>query len=182
MHHGKDMCLLLKTNNFDFWDKKWLMLYIRRDDKNDSGPESYIININYPIRSVYDGALTNNIFIKGVGWECFWHEYEEFILNWKNYLKGVKPILNQTEVSLCIWEMFVYSNDRWFAKNGLSELLFNSLDEEKSLGDRFDHYCNLLFFLERKYPDAIASIDQFKSDLSYKMKNYAYWLGIILDQ
>jgi hypothetical protein len=169
--------LILKTTDSSLWTSRWLLVTLKWEP-HDHRPGRYAITARQP---VHDGYLTEQFFLDFPQTYKKWDEYEDFLLEWCNSLKGVVPVVgDHYEVVLTAWEMFVYVYDSWFLKqpNDIKNSLFHGLDKEKPIKYRYQHYQDVIVFLSTHQP---AILRAWKYDFLVLVSNYADWLAIILN-
>src|SRR5271154_5207507 len=96
VHHCTTGALILRTTDASVWNNKWVLVTIRWKH-DDYHPGRYIIEMNSP---VHDGFHTDTIFTQWPPIEKKWHEYEDFLLEWSDNLKGVKPVRGNKNIIL----------------------------------------------------------------------------------
>ena len=176
VHHCAAGSLILRTTDPSLWKTRLLLVSIKWEN-HDHHPGQYIIDMNSPI---HDGYLSETFFSKPSSIRKKWHEYEDFILDWCENLKGVKPVRGQKEIVLAAWEIFVFSYDSWFLKqpHEIKQILYEGLDVEKSIDYRFKHYQDVAIFLSTHHP---AVLRTWRYEVLARVQNYADWLADIID-
>lgn len=101
-----------------------------------------------------------------------WDQYESFFYNLSFVENNFEPIFNKKEIILAAWEMFIFINESWFLNQNLfiKNMLFETLDIEKSLKIRYDYYEK---FLALEKFNIFSSWQ--KGFLSHLEKNYLHW-------
>lgn len=145
--------------------------------EHDRHPGSYYINYHTP---VHDGYAKGHYFnrISDVEREVEWDEYYSYISSW---VKGqISPVCGDKEVILAAWEIFVFCCDGMlvdFANSTLEKLIYNSLNEEATLDQRFQGYQECLTYISSEFP---AMLKSFKHDLLPHIQNYCHWLAKLI--
>lgn len=174
-HHFGSGSLILRTFDSSIWKNRWILINIRWED-HDHHPGKYFIEMNSP---VHDGYLSETVFSKWSSVMKKWHEYEDFLLDWVDGVNGVRPVLEEKEVTLAAWEMFVFAYDSWFMKQSgdVKRILFESLDSDRPTNYRYQHFQDVAIFLATHHP---AVLRVWKYEVLFRVNNYADWLGNLL--
>jgi len=178
VRHCEKGSLILRTSDFNYWKEKWGILKIDWED-HDHHPGQYLISIEFPI---HDGYLSNSMFNQLPPVRKKWHEYENYFIEWSKTLSCVScPVSDEIDVSLTAWEMFVYVYDGWFSKQSfeMKDILFESLDCERSHDDRYKKYQETVLLLSKNNPNILKS---WKYDFLFRLKNYSNWLAVLVNQ
>ena len=166
INHVANGSLLLKM------DTGYLLMTIAWKE-NDRHPGRYYINYHTP---VHDGHVKSCYFnrISDVEREIEWDEYHSYILSW---VKGrITPVYGDKEIILAAWEIFVFFCDSMivnFTNNTLEKLVYSSLDEDRTLDERFQGYQECLVYISSEFPVLLKA---FKHDLLPHIQNYCHWL------
>lgn len=171
VEHSSHGALLLRTFDPDVWQSRWILLSIEWND-NQYHPGHYQVDFNMPI---HDGHIKGRLFSRLFPTKLAWDEYEDFFLNWSRQLKSTRPVSGSREVVLCAWEMFVYCYDSWFLKqqSELKEMLFDSLDMDRTLSARYISYQDTLIQLSTHHP---AVLKAWKYEVLAQVQHYSDWL------
>ena len=102
---------------------------------SSSRPGEYLITIESP---VHDAGGTTGFFHTVYGFALRWHDYESALESACRELAGCRTYSSHADLTLALWEMFVYSHDTWFCRQGgeIKYLLYNTLDDERKKSDR----------------------------------------------
>lgn len=175
VHHCTAGALILRTTDSSIWKNRWLLVTIRWEP-HDHHPGQYRIDMNSPI---HDGYASDSIFTKWPSLHKKWHEYEDFFLEWSEDLKAVEPVQGAKEVVLAAWEMFVFAYDSWFFRqpNDIKRMLFESLDKDRPVEYRHQHYQDVAIFLATHHP---AVLRAWKYEVLGRVVDYADWLAKIV--
>jgi hypothetical protein len=177
VHHCSNGSLLLQNIHPESWNSPWIILNIKWMN-HDYHPGEYHFNINVPI---HDSCHSDSIFYHKVPTIKKWHEYEDFLLQWIDDIKNdFKPIIGIKEVVLSCWEMFVYIYDSWFLdqKDEIKSVLFESLDTESSIQDRYKSYQEIAAILSDKHPFVFRI---WKYEVLSRTNKYANWLAVAIN-
>jgi hypothetical protein len=177
VHHCQQGAVILRTSDFSVWRNRWLLVTIKwiPDDRH---PGSYEINMGSPI---IDGYSKSQVFSEWPKVEKKWDEYEDFIFDWIDNLKGVAPVIGQREALIAAWEMFVFAYDGWFLKQNseVKHHLFNSLDKDNSINTRYTHYQDIALYLTSQHPQVLRT---WKYEVLAKIQGYSDWLGRLIKE
>jgi hypothetical protein len=166
-----DQNISIKMPNHAIIHIKW--------DHNDHHPGQYYINCLYP---KHDGYNTDCLFQIHPIVNVKWHEYEGYILShFTKRLHGIKPYKGFLPTTMAAWEMFVYSCDGWFNKQGgdIKYLLFESLDKDNDLEKRWD-YCQEILKKIQYMHSSVARC--WKYDVCSKINSNAEWLADLIEE
>lgn len=175
VNHCSNSTLIVKTKD-NLWDSNWIILNIKYGH-HPHRPGSYQLEFKAPI---HDGFIKETIFKKFPLVYYKWHEYEESILDLGKIINGT-AILGEKEIVLAAWEMFVFSYDSWFATQSdeIKRMLFDGLDKEQSVDERYENCQKIISFLSQNY---FLVFRAWKYDVLNLVQNYADWLAIILNK
>jgi hypothetical protein len=138
-------------------------------------------------KTIHDGYAKRSYFENYKDVRVAWDEYDDYFKNWEvlNYIRpevreNLKPIFGENEMLFSAWEIFVYTHDGWVARQPPEFRVYveGAIDETRSDNDRIKSYQNALLFLTTREPNVLRA---WKSDIMGKMRNYAHWLGRLLD-
>lgn len=107
----------------------------------------------------------------------YWDEYEEYILRWVDRTREIySPIIDNKDIILSLWEMFVYCYDGWIInQNGyFKDLIFKSVDLEVSQNNRYVAYQDTLKFFTEHFP---AILKVWRTEFLPTSSRYANWLA-----
>lgn len=164
VYYIKKGTVLFKSNPF------LLMLIFWKEDENHPG--RYHI---FDYKPVSNGYLNKNYFKSEAERILSWEEYYVYLVN----LLGVntlKSIVNDDEIKLAIWEIFLYCFDKWISdtvNNDFKELINKSVNLDFS--ERLIYYNQCIIYLERHY-SKIFNIFKFEI-IGFVRNYYCYWLG-----
>lgn len=109
-------------------------------------------------------------------------EWETFITEWANSLKGNLVIVKPEEIPLALWEMFVYTHDHWLSQclpPNLYDPLTKIIDESCKLEDRLESSKVIESWLNgragRGSQSGLTSLNK-----AYDLQGYATWLASML--
>jgi hypothetical protein len=177
VEHCHYTSLILQATNPARWGSRWLVLYVRWVE-DLYHPGRYAIRL---CRPNHDGFVKNNLFEPLKEVECWWDQYEQFLLDWLEDLHDVKPIRGQKEITLSAWEIFLFCYDGWFVyqPGHVKEKVYRSIDEELSLQERYIGYQDVLIYLTLHNSDILKA---WKCDVLSGFQNYAEWLARLVEK
>ena len=173
INHITNGSLLLKMEN------GYLLMTIAWRE-HDRHPGSYYINYYTPVHNGHaDGGRYFNR-ITDVERELEWDEYHSYISSW---VKGqIMPVCGDKEVILAAWEIFVFCCDGMlvdFTSNTtLEKLIYNSLNEDASIDERFQGYQDCLAYISVEFP---SMLKVFKHDVLPHIQYYCHWLAKLIN-
>lgn len=170
IHHCNSGVVLLQSTDLSIQKNRWLIITIEWF-QHEVRPGWYNISISSPI---HNGFLSGDLFVNTPPIQKKWDEYEDYIFELRQSLKSVVPIQGSQEITLAAWEIFACVYDGWFVKQPfeIKQSLFESLDKEKSIEHRHEHYCEVLMFLSTHY---LVVARTWKYDVLAKFHNYSDW-------
>lgn len=175
-YHCSAGSLILRTTDPSIWKSRWILISIAWEN-HDFHPGKYKIGFNLPI---HDGYLDKLLFTQFPPTIKKWHEYEDFFIDWSANLEAVVPVVGLEEVFLAAWEMFVFSYDSWFNErpDEIKRLLFDSLDKENTIHQRYQYCQHILTYLSTSHPETLKV---WKYNVLVRVQNYSDWLAKIIN-
>ncbi len=168
--HIKEGILLLRAGT------SYILMTITWKE-SDSRPGKYYIDYLAPIHDGYNKGQYFTRISEESERVLEWDEYQSYLIHWCRN-KEIVPIVDDREVVLAAWEIFVCSCDGFLVDWGtpdLMGLIHKSIDRFSSVECRFVEYQNCLLHITVEYP---IILKVFKNIISPKIsQNYCYWLG-----
>ena len=184
-HQIKDVPLILSPNrgalllrkSFPSCKQTWCLLSFYWQEQ--TSPGNYIFTTEFPLHnSSKNGKLftTDNPPKK-----IKWADYENYILelSYRFYISGFAPVNGSyKELTINAWEMFVFQYDEFFSQqqSQVKRLLFETLDFEKSIDDRYKSYELMCKYLEKYSPNVLKI---WKFEILMRLQKYSNWLAEI---
>jgi hypothetical protein len=177
IEHCRESTLVLHcAKPKDDFKSFWLFLNIKWTE-DPYHPNFYNFTCKYPIHNGYkkDKIFAKHNFCEIVNWD----EYEDFLNNWilhavnENNFVPIKG--SKVYKTLSIWEVFIYCYDSFFVEHGteLQDLIYKTIDLDKSLEERYVCYQEALLYFSSNYPHLLKV---WKYEFSFILNFYAEWL------
>jgi len=157
-------------------DNSKLFLFIKRIE-SESKPSFYNIILKSP---VHDGYRYNAFFKQKKVSVVTWQMYEQFFLD-RNNFENTTAVCGNKNISLACLEVLAFIYDGWFCEKSsyLKNILYNCLDLDLTLEERFENYNNLINKLHKFEPNIYYN---YKKNLLLPTENYAEWLAKIINK
>ena len=169
VHHCQNAVAFFKTD-YNIWKNNWLVINIKIDPNSLTQCTLYLIDFSFPDKEFLADNLTT------IARE--WNEYEDYFEEWLKTIKGVEFVIGQKEKELFSWEMFVYTQDYWFAKEfQYQNLLYNSLVGD--IDTRHKYYLEIISYISVYFPN-IHNL--WKNEFFQKREPYADWFKPLMDK
>lgn len=155
--------------------RSWLLTKIQWNHDPTYHPGKYYVSTMKPQHD----AMRRSSFFRDVNERetVYWDQYHDRLDHWlKNVDKG-SIVHGEREVTLAVWEMFLYCNDSVVARlNNADEKVFPTIDPSKSLDDRFEAFQGLQKSL--LHPERGDLARYWQSEFDYNIiRNYVHWLA-----
>jgi hypothetical protein len=165
--------VLLKTAG-----NSYVLMRIKWED-HPRRPGKFEVTFLAPVHNGYVNSCFFDTILPDSTHILEWDHYLNHLIIWS---KGVQatPVCGDIEVILAIWQIFIYGCDEYLASNmtfALEELISISINESKSISDRFSAYQNALVLISTSYPDLLRL---YKHDLLPRISNYCQWLATLI--
>ncbi len=147
IHHCQNAAFVVKFNDKESWHDfasvsedfvrnstpfavfqiSWISANVR--------PGEYMLSLKSPIHDAFGSSgYFNNIFSERVKW----HNYETALISICDRLSGSLIYDQGLDLIMALWEMFVYSHDSWFCRQGgdIKYILYQTLDKDIQIAHR----------------------------------------------
>lgn len=175
---NKGALLLLPSGNYP-----WSILNFYWEEQ--TAPGNYVFTREYAVHNGYkDGRLFGQKIIEKVSWNEYENYIWEFISPYRDFRDSsiIVPVqgLYKT-VTINAWEMFVYQCDDLFSeqKTQFKSLLFETLDTDKSIVERYANYEFMCRYLEEYLP---VLLKKWKFEVLMRLQKYSHWLADLICQ
>lgn len=167
--HVKSGVLLFRESNFN-----WFIFSIKWKEA-DYHPGGYIIKVSAPAHNglgKFD-AIAQLPPKRGRQQLVYWDEYEDYIQSWWQSNSKIETPKNEKEVWLAVWDVFIYSCDKYLAQQMYVGRMFNIIDTSQSIEYRYSYLITILEFMENCHP---LIYDVWEKYFAPLIKSYCYWL------
>ncbi len=167
--------VLLKTagNSYVLMKIKW--------EDHPRRPGKFEVTFMTPVHNGYADACFFETILPDSTHILEWDHYLNHLINWSKGV-GATPVCGDIEVILATWQIFVYGCDEYLAKymtHTLEQLISVSLNESKSISERFTAYQNALVLISTSYPDLLRL---YKHEVLPRISNYCQWLATLIQK
>jgi hypothetical protein len=161
---------------------EWHLLTIQFSPEGSghhTGPGSYIIRRLVPNHDGYVGrgsGLFQTVATDTVEWD----QYEDFMWAFVKTGDRPKPIIDQREVLMTAWEMFVYACDSGLVAHAANEAFFKTLDPSLTTQQR---HMNFTLFSNHFHRVEPTLFELWNREFLTHVKNHNHclWLAKLMD-
>lgn len=172
----------IKPTNSKEIKPNWCLLDFYWETK--SGQGYYHFNWEYPN---YNGYIKGKLFTLAAYQKKTYCDYEDYI--WEIANSPMNSICDKNSISrwsvvkgsykeivLSAWEMFVFQYDLFFAQqnNKIKNLLYETVDSERSYSQRYESYQNMLNFLDQNFSGVLKA---WKFGVLVRISKYSDWFA-----
>lgn len=142
-NHGYLLCRH-KARGEAAGDSRFIVFFINFHKKADT-PPYLCVSCNTPLHD--NGSGGGGLGSGSNPHKTLWNkriefeEWENFVTEWTDSLKGNLTVIKPDEILLAIWEIFIYTNDHWLSQNlppNLYDSLTQVIDESCKMEERIE--------------------------------------------
>lgn len=136
------------------------------------GPGVFVFESKLPQKSVRTELLRTEVQT------ClYWDEYEPYLSKWSRAIDPKHVILGEQEAVIFAWQMFVFIHESVFLTCNFRDLLYDSLNTDMSIDDRYKLVNECLYALELNLSNQKYMWD---SSFGFYLDHYADWLAKLI--
>jgi hypothetical protein len=161
-------CAVRCDNCGEAHSTNWLVHSVYWEEPFHPGLGHFVMESKIP---VHNGYMDFHPLVRR---NLFWDEYEDFLIEWSEGVDSSTVVLDEQEVILTAWEMFLLCTDKELATSVHVDRIFPSIDLDLSVPERHSRFLESLQFLSEKHTELFKI---WKYGMIPYVTDYAYWLG-----
>lgn len=133
-------------------------------------PGNYLVRVGKPVHNGCERGfcyITSKLIPQSV---CYWDEFEDFLAGWS---RSVDLVFGRQRVALKAWQIFLYCFDRRVANNIGPDALYDSIDLDLSVRERYKSMQETLRKLKANHDYLYQA---WKNHMEGHLESYLHWV------